>query len=63
MVKKIEIFFTNLEFWLDNFTEILAHTFVKINTKSPSFSSNLWTAFGLKLLKWPGIGTNFQILT
>jgi hypothetical protein len=39
------------------------HIQFKTNTKSPLFFSNLWTAFGLRILKWPGIGKDLQKLT
>ncbi len=42
-------------FWLDNFAKNLAHSFVKALSKSPSFSSNLWTAFACRTLNIPGI--------
>ena len=48
--------------WLDNFAKILAHTFIKADTKAPSFSSNLWTAAAVRKLICPGTFLNFCYL-
>jgi hypothetical protein len=59
----LKYIYLNLVFWLDNFASILAYTFIKEYIKSLSFSSNLWTACRMHLLKWPGIQKNLNFLT